>query len=163
MDATGALEAGGGALNAYEAAEFRRAVQHLAASYAREIDDSVLDAWWHALNDLSLDDLQQACLHVQRTVSEWRYVSVAKLREAHARLSRDSRPAGRDIEPSDCAECDGTGQRITRVEPYTFTHGQRVVTKERTYVAPCPHCERGRRIATARATKRAPSAMREVA
>ena len=152
-------------MNASEGKDFRIAVQKLAASYTREADDSVLDAWWAGLNDLSLDDVEQACLHVQRTISEWRYVSVAKIREAHARLSRDFRPSGREIAPSDCAECAGTGQRITRIEPYTFsTASGRVITKDRTYVAPCPHCERGRAIARARAAKRAPVAhMQEVA
>ena len=151
-------------MNASEGKDFRRAVQHLAASYGREADDSVLDAWWNGLDDLSLDDVEQACLHVQRTVSEWRYVSVAKIREAHARLSRDFRPSGREIEPSECAECDGTGQRITRIEPYEFFHGGTVHRRERTYVAPCPHCERGRRITNARAAAhRAPAPIREVA
>lgn len=151
-------------MNASEGKDFRRAVQHLAASYGREADDSVLDAWWKGLDDLSLDDVEQACLHVQRTVSEWRYVSVAKIREAHARLSRDGRPSGREQEPSDCVECDGTGQRITRIEPYEFFHGGTVHRRERTYVGPCPHCERGRRLAMARAAKRAPAApIREVA
>lgn len=152
-------------MNPSEGKDFRIAVQKLAASYAREADDSVLDAWWAGLDDLSLDDVEQACLHVQRTISEWRYVSVAKIREAHARLSRDSRPAGRDQEPSDCVECDGTGQRITRIEPYQFsTAAGRVITKERIYVGPCPHCERGRRLEMARAAKRVPAApMRQVA
>lgn len=150
-------------MNASEARDFRTAVQHLASSYGREADDSVLDAWWKGLDDLSLDDVEQACLHVQRTVSEWRYVSVAKIREAHARLSRDFRPSGLEIAPSDCAECDGTGQHITRIEPYEFFHGGTVRRRERTYVAPCPHCERGRNLSRARTAKRAPAAMREVA
>lgn len=53
-----------------------------------------------------------------------------------------------------CWRCEGTGQCVTRTEPYTFTYqGREIATKSYTYVAPCGVCDRGRRLAEARAAK----------
>ncbi len=52
-----------------------------------------------------------------------------------------------------CYRCDGTGQCVTRTTPYEFTYRGRTITKTYTFVAPCPQCERGQRIAVARAAK----------
>jgi len=151
-------------MNASDRAEFSQAIDGVFAAWLKAAPDArTLKAYWTALESFDLDVVTEACT---MAISRGGHFTpkATDLQECAREVHRQH-VAPLHSAPADatCATCEGVGQVVTRTEPYTFAHGDRVITKSYTYVAPCPHCERGRRMAMARSAKRPRQTRQEVA
>jgi len=148
-------------MNASDRPEFQAAIDGVFAAWLKPAPDArTLKAFWTALDAFEIDEITEACtMAISRG---GHYAPKATDLQACAREVHRQHTTPVHAAPADhtCAACEGVGQIVTRAEPYTFAHGDRVITKTYTYAAPCPHCERGRRITHARAAKGMRSALR---
>jgi len=151
-------------MNASDRKEFFSGVDQVFAAWLKAAPDQrTLDGYWAALHTFDIDEVTEACRMV--ITQGGHFVPKASDIQAACREVHRQHVAPLHSAPADatCATCEGVGQVVTRTEPYTFAHGDRVITKSYTYVAPCPHCERGRRMAMARSAKRPRQTRQEVA